>query len=78
MKTKSLIVLAVLLLATAAASFATEIIITPSGVVQEGTVLHFSAVIEDWLGDCNVNPGQHGMLYISGDNWKIGGSRPGP
>lgn len=78
MQRKKLFILAVFLLAAAAASFATEIIITPSGPVQAGTVLHFSAVIEDTLGDCTLNPGQHGPLYISrsGGGWQTEGIVP--
>jgi len=77
MKRKKPFILTVFLLA-AAASYATEIIITPSGPVQAGTVLHFSAVIEDTLGDCTLNPGQHGPLYISksGGGWQTEGIVP--
>jgi hypothetical protein len=66
------------ILLAAAACSATEIIITPSGPVSAGTVLHFSAVIEDTLGDCTLNPGQHGPLYISrsGGSWKTEGIVP--
>jgi len=78
MERKHIFILLVLLLTTAAASYATEIIITPTGPVQAGSVLHFSAVIEDTLGDCTVNPGQHGPLYISNDggSWKTEGVVP--
>lgn len=78
MERKQILILLVFLLATAAASFATELIITPSGPVHAGSVLHFSAVMEDTLGDCTVTPGQHGMLYVGDENnnWKSEGIVP--
>ena len=78
MERKQTFVFLILLLAAAAASFATELIITPSGPVHAGSVLHFSAVMEDTLGDCTVSPGQHGPFYVGNENnvWTTEGIVP--
>lgn len=77
MERKQIFILLVLLLA-AAASFATELIITPTGPVHAGSVLHFSAVMEDTLGDCTITPGQHGPLYVGNETnvWRTEGIIP--
>ena len=78
MERKRFFLLLVLLLAAGAVSFATELIITPAGPVHAGSVLHFSAVMEDTLGDCNVSPGQHGPLYVGNETnvWRTEGIIP--
>jgi len=78
MARKQIFILLVLLLAAGAASFATELIITPTGPVHAGSVLHFSAVMEDTLGDCTVSPGQHGPLYVGNETnvWRTEGIIP--
>lgn len=64
MKFRSYLLLAVFLLAVAAASSAAEIIITPANHLKVGTVLHFSAIVEDTLADCALDPGRHGAIFI--------------
>jgi hypothetical protein len=78
MERRHIFIFLIFLLATVVASFATELIITPSGPVHAGSVLHFSAVIEDTLGDCTVNPGQHGPLYVGNETnvWRTEGIIP--